>query len=69
MAKDRVNDGPDAGQSEAPVSKTENRCPLHANPATRLSIIRRGEIGALVYATGGKTYFGKTYRQPFSESR
>ena len=24
------------------------------------SIIRRGEVGALVYATGGKTYFGKT---------
>jgi len=24
------------------------------------SIIRRGEIGARVYATGGKTYFGKT---------
>ena len=24
------------------------------------SIIRRGEIGALVYATGGKTYFGRT---------
>ena len=24
------------------------------------SVIRRGEIGALVYATGGKTYFGKT---------
>ena len=24
------------------------------------SIIRRGEIGALVYATGSKTYFGKT---------
>ncbi len=24
------------------------------------SIMRRGEIGALVYATGGKTYFGKT---------
>jgi len=24
------------------------------------SIIRRGEIGALVYATGGKNYFGKT---------
>jgi H+-transporting ATPase len=24
------------------------------------SIIRRGEIGALVYATGAKTYFGKT---------
>jgi H+-transporting ATPase len=37
-------------------------------PATRKSgdavfsgsIIRRGEIGALVYATGGNTYFGKT---------
>ncbi len=24
------------------------------------SIVRRGEIGALVYATGGNTYFGKT---------
>ncbi len=24
------------------------------------SIVRRGEIGALVYATGGRTYFGKT---------
>jgi H+-transporting ATPase len=24
------------------------------------SIVRRGEAGALVYATGGKTYFGKT---------
>ena len=24
------------------------------------SIVRRGEIGALVYATGGETYFGKT---------
>ena len=24
------------------------------------SIIRRGEIGAMVYATGEKTYFGKT---------
>ena len=37
-------------------------------PATRKSgdavfsgsIVRRGEINALVYATGGKTYFGKT---------
>ena len=41
------------------------------------SIIRRGEIGALVYATGTKTYFGKTAQlvetahnhQPFSASR
>ena len=54
-------------------------------PATRKSgdavfsgsIIRRGEIGALVYATGGKTYFGRTaelvrdrgHRQPLPESR
>ena len=54
-------------------------------PATRKSgdavfsgsIIRRGEIGALVYATGANTYFGKTaelvetrgHRQPFPESR
>ena len=37
-------------------------------PASRISgdavfsgsIVRRGEIGALVYATGGQTYFGKT---------
>jgi H+-transporting ATPase len=26
------------------------------------SILRRGEIGAMVYATGGNTYFGKTAR-------
>jgi magnesium-transporting ATPase (P-type) len=25
------------------------------------SIIRQGEIGAMVYATGAKTYFGKTF--------
>jgi H+-transporting ATPase len=30
------------------------------DPVFSGSIIRRGEIGALVYATGGKTYFGKT---------
>ena len=41
------------------------------------SIIRQGEIEAMVYATGTNTYFGKTaqmvqeagIRQPFSESR
>ncbi len=41
------------------------------------SIMRRGEIGALVYATGTNTYFGKTaqlvergaHRQPFSTGR
>ena len=30
------------------------------DPVFSGSIIRRGEIGALVYATGAKTYFGKT---------
>src|SRR5208337_4098820 len=30
------------------------------DPAFSGSIVRRGEIDALVYATGGKTYFGKT---------
>jgi H+-transporting ATPase len=30
------------------------------DPVFSGSIIRRGEIGALVYATGGNTYFGKT---------
>jgi H+-transporting ATPase len=30
------------------------------DPVFSGSIIRRGEAGALVYATGGKTYFGKT---------
>jgi H+-transporting ATPase len=30
------------------------------DPVFSGSVIRRGEIGALVYATGGKTYFGKT---------
>jgi H+-transporting ATPase len=30
------------------------------DPVFSGSIIRRGEVSALVYATGGKTYFGKT---------
>ena len=32
------------------------------------SIIRRGEIGALVYATGANTYFGKTASQLVQEA-
>jgi H+-transporting ATPase len=42
---------------------TGESLPIERNPGEAIfsgSIIRRGEIGALVYATGGKTYFGKT---------
>jgi len=51
-----------------PVEVDQSALTGESLPATRKSgdavfsgsIIRRGEIGAMVYATGGKTYFGKT---------
>jgi H+-transporting ATPase len=51
-----------------PVQVDESALTGESLPATRApgqavfsgSIMRRGEIGALVYATGDKTYFGKT---------
>jgi H+-transporting ATPase len=51
-----------------PVEVDQSALTGESLPATRKpgeavfsgSIIRRGEIGALVYATGAKTYFGKT---------
>ncbi len=51
-----------------PVEVDQSALTGESLPATRKpgeavfsgSIIRQGEIGALVYATGGKTYFGKT---------
>ncbi len=51
-----------------PVEVDQSALTGESLPATRKpgeavfsgSIIRRGEIGALVYATGTKTYFGKT---------
>ena len=51
-----------------PVQVDESALTGESLPATRTpgqavfsgSIMRRGEIGALVYATGEKTYFGKT---------
>jgi H+-transporting ATPase len=51
-----------------PVEVDESALTGESLPATRApgdavysgSILRRGEIGALVYATGGGTYFGKT---------
>jgi len=42
---------------------TGESLPVTCNPGDAVysgSIIRQGEIGAMVYATGGKTYFGKT---------
>jgi H+-transporting ATPase len=51
-----------------PIEVDESALTGESLPATRKSgeaifsgsIVRRGEIGALVYATGAKTYFGKT---------
>src|ERR1700723_1316639 len=51
-----------------PIEVDQSALPGESLPATRKSgeagfsgsIVRRGEIGALVYATGGKTYFGRT---------
>jgi H+-transporting ATPase len=51
-----------------PIQVDESALTGESLPATRKagdaafsgSIVRRGEIGALVYATGAKTYFGKT---------
>jgi H+-transporting ATPase len=51
-----------------PIEVDQSALTGESLPATRKpgeavfsgSIIRRGEIGALVYATGAKTYFGKT---------
>ena len=42
---------------------TGESLPVSAGPAAAVfsgSVIRRGEIGALVYATGTHTYFGQT---------
>ena len=66
-----------------PVEVDQSALTGESLPATRKSgeavfsgsIIRQGEIGALVYATGTNTYFGKTaqlvqrgaHRQPFSK--
>ena len=51
-----------------PIEVDQSALTGESLPATRKpgeavfsgSIIRQGEIGAMVYATGGKTYFGKT---------
>src|SRR6185437_12115821 len=51
-----------------PVQVDQSAFTGESLPATRKpgeavfsgSIVRQGEIGAMVYATGAKTYFGKT---------
>jgi H+-transporting ATPase len=57
----RLLDGDEISVDQAAL--TGESLPASKKPGDAVfsgSIIRRGEIGALVYATGGKTYFGKT---------
>ena len=57
----RLLDGDEVSVDQAAL--TGESLPVDKNPGDAVfsgSIIRRGEIGALVYATGDKTYFGKT---------
>jgi H+-transporting ATPase len=57
----RLLDGDEVSVDQAAL--TGESLPASKKPGDAIfsgSIIRRGEIGALVYATGDKTYFGKT---------
>jgi H+-transporting ATPase len=57
----RLLDGDEISVDQSAL--TGESLPATKNPGDAVfsgSIVRRGEIGALVYATGGKTYFGKT---------
>jgi H+-transporting ATPase len=57
----RLLDGDEVSVDQAAL--TGESLPVSKNSGDAVfsgSIIRRGEIGALVYATGDKTYFGKT---------
>jgi H+-transporting ATPase len=57
----RLLDGDEVSLDQSAL--TGESLPATRNPGDAVfsgSIVRRGEIGALVYATGTKTYFGKT---------
>lgn len=57
----RLLDGDELSVDQAAL--TGESLPASKKPGDAVfsgSIVRRGEISALVYATGGKTYFGKT---------
>ncbi|MEO6974134.1 MAG: plasma-membrane proton-efflux P-type ATPase, partial [Rhodoferax sp.] len=57
----RLLDGDDVSVDQSTL--TGESLPKTCKPGDPVfsgSIIRRGEVSALVYATGGKTYFGKT---------
>ena len=57
----RLLDGDEVSADQAAL--TGESLPVDKKPGDAVfsgSIIRRGEIGALVYATGDKTYFGQT---------
>ena len=57
----RLLDGDEVSVDQAAL--TGESLPLSKNPGDAVfsgSTVRRGEIGALVYATGAKTYFGRT---------
>jgi len=65
----RLLDGDEVSVDQAAL--TGEPLPVSKKPGDAVfsgSIIRRGEIGALVYATGDKTYFGRTADLACTES-
>ncbi len=60
-ADSRLLDGEEISVDQSALTGESLSATKHSGDAVFSgSIVRRGESGALVYATGGKTYFGKT---------